>query len=47
MKDTALDAIPAYRALGIDYLVLQREHRLPGLAPVYENSQYAVYRITQ
>ena len=40
-------AIPAYRALGIDYLVLRGEHRFAGLTPVYENSQYAVYRITQ
>jgi len=40
-------AIPAYHALGIDYLVLQREHALAGLQPVYENSRYAVYRITE
>jgi hypothetical protein len=50
-------AIPFYRSLGIDYLVLQRDHPLDGpgtgnlepgyLKPIYRNSQYAVYRITE
>jgi hypothetical protein len=40
-------AIPCYRSLGIDYLVLQRQHPLAGAAPVYQNSQYAAYRITE
>lgn len=40
-------AIPCYRSLGIDYLVLRQVHRLPGIEPVYGNSQYAVYRITE
>ena len=40
-----IDAIPHYRSLGVDYLVLQRDHRLPGIEPVYWNSHYAVYRI--
>ena len=40
-------AIPCYRSLGIDYLVLQRLHPLAGLEPVYQNSKYAVYRIAE
>jgi hypothetical protein len=40
-------AVPGYRTMGIDYLVLQQEHRLPGFEPVYGNSRYAVYRITE
>jgi hypothetical protein len=40
------DAIPHYRSLGVDYLVLQRDHRLAGLEPVYWNARYAVYRIS-
>ena len=41
-------AINCYRTLGIDYLVLQREHQLAGIANLsIENSQYAVYRITE
>ncbi len=43
----AASAIPCYRARGIDYLVLQREHLLSGIEPAYRNSQYAVYRITE
>jgi len=33
-----------YRALGIDFVVLQRSHRLPDVQPVYENALYLVYR---
>ena len=40
-------AISSYRTMGIDYLVLQQEHRLAGIEPVYGNSRYAVYRITE
>jgi hypothetical protein len=40
-------AVPCYRSLGIDYLVLQRGHPLDGFAPIYRNSHYAVYRITE
>ena len=39
------DAIQHYRSLGVDYLVLQRDHRLADLEPIYWNSRYAVYRI--
>jgi hypothetical protein len=38
------DAIPQFRSVGVDYLVLQRDHRLAGIEPVYRNSEYAVYR---
>ena len=31
--------------LGITYLILSRDHALPGRQTVYENSQYLVYRI--
>jgi hypothetical protein len=40
------DAIPHYRSLGVDYLVVQGNHRIAGVEPVYWNSHYAVYRIT-
>ncbi len=40
-------AIPCYRGLGIDYLVLQPDHLLAGRDSIYRNSQYAVYRITE
>ncbi len=33
-----------YRALGIDYIVLSAQHRIPGRVPEFENSRYAVYR---
>jgi hypothetical protein len=40
------DSIPHYRSVGVDYLVLQGGHKIPGIDPVYWNSLYAVYRIT-
>jgi hypothetical protein len=42
-----VDSIPRYRSLGVDYLVLQSEHRVPGIQPAYWNSRYAVYRIAE
>jgi hypothetical protein len=36
----------AYRALGIDYLVVESGDRAVGLTPVYENGRYRVYRIS-
>lgn len=42
-----VSAIPCYRSRGVDYVVLRREHEWAGLEPVYRNSQYAVYRITE
>jgi hypothetical protein len=38
-------AAAQYRGVGVDYLVLQREHRMPDVQPAYWNSRYAVYRI--
>lgn len=38
------DAIARYGSVGVDYVVLRQEHKLPGVEPVYWNSQYAVYR---
>ncbi len=35
----------AFRSLGIDYLVLQSRHRLPGLTPLFENANYVVYQV--
>jgi hypothetical protein len=40
-----VQTIPYYRSLGIDYLVVQRDHRFPNIMPVYWNWKYAVYRI--
>jgi hypothetical protein len=39
------DAIPRYRSVGVDYMVLRQEHELPGIEPIYRNANYAVYRI--
>ena len=36
--------LSGYRALGIDFVVFQNAHRVPGGEPVYENSRYLVYR---
>jgi hypothetical protein len=36
--------IPKYGAAGIDYIVLQPRHRLPG-APLFVNARYLVYRV--
>jgi Domain of unknown function (DUF6798) len=41
---SGIDSIPHYRSLGIDYVVLQVQRKLPGIEPVYWNSNYAVYR---
>jgi hypothetical protein len=38
------EALPQYRKMGIEYVVLQRDHRLAGIEPVYRNTEYAVYR---
>ncbi len=35
-----------YRALGVDYIVLFRGHRLGDLAPVFEDGAYLVYRVS-
>jgi hypothetical protein len=32
-----------YRSLDIDYIVLERRHRLDGSAPVFENARFAAY----
>ena len=32
-----------YRKLGIDYIVLQRDHRIASLSPVFENARFVVY----
>lgn len=37
--------LPRYEALGIRYVVLRREH-LSGVAPLWENSRYAVYALS-
>jgi hypothetical protein len=39
------DAIPRYRSMGIQYLVLRPGHVFTTLEPVYHNALYAVYRI--
>ena len=39
------DAIPRYRSMGIQYLVVQPSHAFTTIEPVYHNSLYAVYRI--
>ncbi|MCC7339626.1 MAG: hypothetical protein IT170_00955 [Bryobacterales bacterium] len=37
--------VPEFAGLGIDYLVLKPEHRLPDRRPVFENEQFLVYHI--
>jgi len=46
--DTPFDAgeVGRYRALGVDYIVLFRGHRLGDLAPVFEDGAYLVYRVS-
>lgn len=39
------DAIGRYAGLGIDYLVLTPKNRLPGAAPVFQNSKFLVYAL--
>ncbi len=34
-----------YRELGIDWIVLQARHRLPGRAPGFANGRYVAYRV--
>jgi hypothetical protein len=34
-----------YRALGIDYVVLGPQNRLPGRAAAFENARYVVYAL--
>jgi hypothetical protein len=38
-------AAPRYAALGIDYMVLEHGNRPPGMAAVFENRRYAVYKL--
>jgi uncharacterized membrane protein len=40
-----VESIPRYRSVGIDFLVVQRDHRFPNIMPVYLSPKYAVYRI--
>jgi hypothetical protein len=40
------DAVPQYRAAGIDYLVLQPRHRLAA-PPLFANAQYLVYAVSR
>ncbi|MCC7499381.1 MAG: hypothetical protein IT160_17505 [Bryobacterales bacterium] len=35
-----------FRAMGIDYVVVKPEHRIGGIEPVYQNSQYIVYQLS-
>jgi len=37
-------ALPALCAAGVNYIVLDREHALPGTAPVFQNAAFVVYR---
>jgi len=37
-------SMTSYRELGIDYVVLQAKHRLAGIAPLFENGHYVVYK---
>lgn len=39
-------ALAAFRAMGIDYVVVKPEHRIAGVEPVYENPGYIVYRLS-
>ena len=49
MNQTGYDveSIPRYRSLGIDYLVVQKDHRFPNVIPLYLSPKYAVYRIAE
>jgi hypothetical protein len=38
------DPKASYGDLGIDYVVLKREHRRPDVTPVFEDAEYVVYR---
>jgi len=38
------NSMTAYRGLGIDYLVLQSRHRIPGMMPAFENLSYVAYK---
>ena len=37
-------ALADFRTMGIDYVVVKPEHRLPGIPPVFENARFVVYR---
>jgi len=37
-------AMTSYRGLGIDYVVLQAQHRITGMTSVFENGRYVVYK---
>ncbi len=39
------DRLPAYTALGIDYVVLSARNRLPQRDPAYGNARYLIYRL--
>jgi hypothetical protein len=45
-KKFAPSHLDYYAALGIDYIVLNSPHQIPGRSPVYANATYIVYRIT-
>jgi hypothetical protein len=42
-----VDSFAQYRTLGVDYIVLQHAHALPGVPVVYRNGSYAVYRTSE
>ncbi len=37
--------VARYRALGIDYIIVDPKNRLPDAVPVFENARYAVYKL--
>jgi len=37
-------AMTSYRGLGIDYVVLEAQHRITGMTAVFENGRYVVYK---
>ncbi len=45
LRDFSAGELPRYDDLGIDYIVVQQESRLPKFASEYENSRYVVYRV--
>jgi uncharacterized protein DUF6798 len=45
MREFSVMEFPRYRTLGIDYVVVKPENRIPALATVFENPEYLVYRV--
>jgi hypothetical protein len=39
--------IDRYAALGIDYIVVHPDNRVPGREPAFENSEFVVYRVSR